>query len=109
MALDLGVKTRRSFPTSLATAIEGAIEPETRDSQDADAFFSQSFVQRNTKFGSLEAFCRACPCEQDTVGCIQRLPAEERDEFVAATTDFETWGEMKRAAAIADLVSLLGG
>jgi hypothetical protein len=109
MALDLGVTTQGSFPARLTMAIEGTIDPKTRGSRDADAFFSQSFVRRHTDFESLEAFCRACPCERDSVGGIQRLAPDERDEFVAATTDFETWSEMKQTAAVTDLVTLLGG
>lgn len=107
MALDLRVKTHDSLPARLTTALEGAIAPETPGSYDAHAFFSQAFVQHHTKFESFDAFCRACPCERDTVGGIQRLPADERNEFVATTTDFETWPEMKQSAAVTDLITLL--
>ncbi|WP_336338872.1 hypothetical protein [Haloarcula brevis] len=90
----------------LSAAIERAATPEIRNSYDADTFFSDSFVRRHTEFESVDEFCRAGPCERDSPGGIQRLSAEDRDEFVAATTEFETWSEMKESAAVTDLVTL---
>jgi len=106
MALDLRVKTYDSVPTRITAAIDRAVAPDTRNSYDADQFFSDSFIQRHTEFESLRQFCRASPCERNSVGEIQGLPADERDEFVAATTEFETWSEMKDSSAVTDLVTL---
>jgi len=106
MVLDLPVKPHDTIPTRLSAAIERAATPDTRSSYDADTFFSDSFIRRHTEFESTEEFYRACPGEQGPVGGIQHVPVEERDEFVAATTDFEAWSEMKERSALADLVTL---
>jgi hypothetical protein len=107
MALDPGVETLDPRDARLTAAVERLLAPETRSETDATDYFSDSFVNRHTDFESLEAFCRACPCERDTIGGVQGLDAAERDEFVAARTDFETWQEMTQHAAATDLVTLL--
>ncbi|SEA20627.1 hypothetical protein SAMN04488065_2248 [Haloplanus vescus] len=106
MVLDLRVKATDPVSTRVKAVVEQAIAPETRNAYDADTFFSDSFIQHHTEFESYDAFCRACPGEQDTIGAIQRLSADERDEFVAATTEFDTWADMKERSAVADLVTL---
>jgi hypothetical protein len=106
MAPDLRGETGEHVPTRLTAVIDRALPPETRASYDSDAFFSQLFIRRHTEFESLSAFCQACPCERDTIGGVQELPADDRDDFVAATTEFETWEEMKERAALAELVTL---
>ena len=107
MALDLRVEAQSVGPTRLTTAVEKALTPATRDAQDGKAFFSESFVRRHTDFESVGELCRACPAERDTIGGLQAMSADERDAFVAARTDFETWSAMKDAAATSDLVTLL--
>lgn len=99
MALDHRVGTYA--PARLATTVARAVTPKPN----TEALFCRSFVREHTDFESLEAFCCACPCERDTVGSVQRLSADERDAFVATTTDFETWAEMRECAATSDLVS----
>jgi hypothetical protein len=106
MVLDLRVKTDDPVAARVRTVLEQAVAPETRSSYDSETFFSDSFVQHHTEFDSFDAFCRASPCERDSIGAIQRLPADERDDFVARTTEFETWAEMKERSAVADLVTL---
>lgn len=106
MVLDPWVKTDDSLSTRLTATLEQVIEPQARGVQDSDAFFSKSFIQRHTEFESLDEFCRTCPCERPTIGGVQRLSADERNEFVDATTEFETWSEMKESAAVADIVTL---
>ena len=108
MDLDLRVKTHGSVSDRLAAAIEQAATPETHRTYDGDQFFSDAFVRRHSEFESLAEFCRACPSDRDDIGGIQRLPEDDRDAFVAATTEFETWAEMKEGSAIADLVVLNG-
>lgn len=106
MVLDLRVKTNDPVSTRVRTVIEQAVAPKTRNSYDDDTFFSDSFVQHHTEFEAFDAFCRASPSERDSIGAIQRLSAADRDEFVATTTEFETWAEMKEQSAVADLVTL---
>ncbi|ELY81175.1 hypothetical protein [Natrinema pallidum] len=106
MVLDLQVKTDDPVSTRVRAVIEQAIAPETRNSYDADAFFADSFIQRYTEFESFDAFCQASPCERDSIAGIRRLSANERNDFVERTTDFERWSEMKESSAVADLITL---
>lgn len=106
MVLDSGVKSSGSIRRSLTTAIERALTLETWVSTSRERVASESFIRRRTEFDSVAAFCAACPSDDDTLGGVQRLSADEREPFVARTTDFETWPEMKQSAAIEDLVTL---
>jgi len=106
MVLGFAVKAGVTIPDRLSAAVERVVEPDPRSSYDADTLFSDPFVERHTAFDSTEEFYRACPCEQDSLGGARSLSAEERDEFVAATTEFETWTEMKDRAAVSELVTL---
>jgi hypothetical protein len=106
MVLDSDVRTHDSLQTSLTNAIERALTLETWVSSSRERIASKSFISRHTQFGSVDEFCVASPCDDDTIGGVQQLSADERDAFVARTTDFETWAEMKESAAVEDLVTL---
>jgi hypothetical protein len=106
MVLDSGVKTYDSPYTNLTTAIERALSLETWVSNSREHVASESFIRRHTQFDSVNEFCVASPSDDETIGGIQQLSMDERNEFVARTTDFETWTEMQHSAAIEDLVTL---
>jgi len=106
MALDAGVKTGDSLHTNLTTAIKRALTLETWVSSSRQQVDSESFIRRHTQFGSVDEFCVASPCDDDTLGGVQRLSADKRNAFVARTTDFETWEGMKESAALEDLATL---
>jgi hypothetical protein len=106
MVLGSGVKTHDSLHNSLTTAIRRALTLETWVSRSREHVDSDSFVRRHTQFGSVDEFCVASPSDGSSIGAVQRLSTDERNEFVARTTDFETWTEMKESAAIEDLVTL---
>jgi len=106
MVLDLEVETSGSIIARVTARLEERLTPETRSPTDNSEFFSDSFIRAHTEFDSFDAFCRACPCKQDTIGSVQRLPAEDRNRFVAETTAFETWGAMKQSAVLTDLITL---
>jgi len=106
MVLDSGVKAHGSVHATLTTAIERALTLETWVSNSREKVTSQSFIRHHTQFDSVDEFCEDCPCEDDTIRGVQRLSDDERDAFVARTTDFQTWAEMKQTAAVEDLVTL---
>jgi hypothetical protein len=106
MVLDFGVKAQDSLQDNLIAAIERALTLDTWVSRSRERATSEAFIRRHTEFDSVERFCAACPCDDDTIGGVQRLSTDERDAFVARTTDFETWAEMKQSAAVEDLVTL---
>ncbi|ESS08340.1 MAG: hypothetical protein A07HN63_01842 [uncultured archaeon A07HN63] len=106
MVLDAEVKTADSLHCSLVTAIKRGFTLETWVSGSREQVASETFVRRHTTFDSVAEFCAACPSETDTIGGIQQLSADDRDAFIARTTDFETWQAMKEGAAMEDLLSL---
>jgi hypothetical protein len=106
MVLDSGVKTHDSLHDNVSTAIERALTLNTWVSRSREQVASEVFIRRHTEFDSVEGFCAACPCDGDTIGDVQRLSTDERNAFVARTTDFETWADMKQSAAVEDLVTL---
>ena len=106
MVLDFGVKTHDSLHNNLITAIERALTLETWVSRSREGVASETFIRRHTEFDSVDGFYAASPCDDDTIGGVQRLSTDERNAFVARTTDFETWAEMKQSAAVEDLVTL---
>jgi hypothetical protein len=106
MVLDVGVKTHDSLRNTLTTAIERALTLDTWVSRSRERVASEAFIRRHTQFESVAGFCAASPSSDDSIGGVQRLSADERDTFVARATDFETWAEMKRSAALEDLVTL---
>jgi len=106
MVLDVGVKTHDSLHNTLTTAIKRALTLDTWVSRSRERVASEAFIRRHTEFDSADEFCAACPCDDDTIGGVQRLSTDERNPFVARTTDFETWAEMKQSAAVEDLVTL---
>jgi len=106
MVLDSGVKAPGSLHTGLRTAIKRALTLESWVSRSRERVTSETFIRRHTQFDSVDEFCTACPCDDDTIGGVQRLSTDRRDAFVARTTDFEGWTEMKQTAATEDLVTL---
>lgn len=109
MVLDAGVKTGDSLHGSLAAVIEQAFTLEPRISNGHGQVTSETFVRHHTTFDSVAEFCAACPSERDTIGGIQQLSADDRDAFIARTTDFETWDAMKESAALEALLTLQNG
>lgn len=106
MVLDSRVKTPASLHTSLRMAIKRALTLESWISGSRERVASETFIRRHTQFDSVDEFCTACPCDDDTIGGVQRLSTDQRDAFVARTTDFEGWTDMKKTAATEDLVTL---
>jgi hypothetical protein len=106
MAQPLPVESVDSISGGLTAVLRRRLEPETRRRTAGSEFLTPSFVRRHTDFHSLEALCRASPADRDTPGAIERLPPEERDSFVARRSAFDSWAELKRRAARAELHEL---
>ncbi|HKL27698.1 MAG TPA: hypothetical protein VJ898_00390 [Natrialbaceae archaeon] len=93
----------------LRKAITHTYELEAGSAVHSDAFFSRTFMHRHTKFESFEAFRLACPSDGDELRDLQKIPEKELDAFVSDTTEFETWDDMKRSAAVSNVMDLVGG
>jgi len=64
-----------------------------------DEFFDPQFMVHHTQFPSFEAFCEHSPWVISGPSDIDRIPRERLDSYVARTTSFETWQEMRNRAA----------
>jgi hypothetical protein len=103
MDLDIGVDRpdrpiRRTFVSGVEQLSAARIPSEPT--------LCDSFVRRHTEFRSVDGFCEAGPCEGDRLGDLLRHDADERDRFVAATTEFDDWAAMRRTATIEDAIDI---
>jgi len=83
----------------LGTALERIGELQAGTRVQTDTFFSGAFMNAHTEFDSFAAFCERGPWALDDIDDVQDLPRDRLDEYVAATTEFESWEEMKTQAA----------
>ncbi len=61
--------------------------------------FPSSFMQRNTRYPSIEAMVEASPWRVETQADFAAIPDDPWDEFVRGATSFGSWKEMMAAAA----------
>lgn len=59
-----------------------------------DDLFSQSFMRRNTEFGSIDEFFARSPWNPTSEREVAAIPDEKLDAYVARHTSFENWQEM---------------
>ncbi len=69
-----------------------------------DELFPPDFMKQHTRFTSIGEFLGGCGFPAGTDEEFEKIPMDELDRFVAATTEFSTWGRMQDAA----LAALLG-
>lgn len=99
MDFDLRVSELDPFHGRLEKAQERVFELQAGTRVDSDEFFSEEFMRSHTQFDSFHAFYRESPWTLDEKCSIDELPNERLDAYVAGTTEFETWEEMKTRAA----------
>lgn len=79
-------------------------ELQTSQRVSSDAVISQPFMRDHTEFDSFVDFVDRCPWSITNPSSIREVPRDELDDYVATTTDFETWEEMETQAAEEALV-----
>lgn len=89
---------------SVVPVIDRLGELRAGDRGSSNAFFADPFVREYTAFESFEAFSAASPWTLERPGALDAAPRPELDEYVAETTEFETWEAMKEQAAKEELV-----
>ena len=107
MDFDLRVSELDPFHGRLEKAQERVFELQAGTRVDSDEFFSEEFMRSHTQFDSFHAFHRESPWDIDEGSSMDELPAERLDGYVAETTAFETWEEMKTRAAQAEILDQL--
>lgn len=70
----------------------------------SDAVLSQPFVHDHTEFESFETFCEESPWSLDDPSDIRDVPREELDDYVADTTDCESWEQLTTLAAEEEII-----
>lgn len=73
----------------------------------SDAAFSREFMRDHTQFDSFERFCERSPWAADEPADLAGVDRRRLDDYVAETTDFESWAEMNRLAAEEELIDQL--
>ncbi|ELK55015.1 hypothetical protein [Haloferax volcanii] len=73
----------------------------------SDTFFSQSFMRDHTEFDSFAGFCEQSPWEFDDIDDARDISRDRLNEYIVATTDFETWEGMKTQAAEEEIIDQL--
>lgn len=65
----------------------------------SDAVISRPFMREHTRFDAFAEFVEASPWSPADPADIREVPRDALDDYVAATTDFETWEELETRAA----------
>lgn len=73
-----------------------------------DSFYPRRFIQESTQFDSFGEFHQQSPWEMETWDEIQQIPSTQLDVYVADSTQFDSWEEMKSQAATRNLCTQLG-
>lgn len=97
--MDLQVAGLADLEERLGAAIDRVGELRTGTRVETETFFSEAFMRAHTEFDSFAGFCDRSPWPLDDVGDVQDLPRDRLDEYVASTTEFESWEGMKTQAA----------
>ncbi|MFC7127976.1 hypothetical protein [Haloferax chudinovii] len=103
--MDLQVTGLNGLEERVESALDRLGELQAGTRVQSDAFFSQPFMSDHTEFDSFAAFCEQSPWTLDDVSDVQNVSRDQLNGYIDATTDFETWEEMKTRAAEEDLIS----
>lgn len=102
--MDLQVAGLDDLEARIGNALDRIGELQAGTRVQSDVFFSQPFMREHTQFDSFAAFCAQSPWPLDDVGDIQDLSRARLNEYIATTTEFETWEGMKTRAAEEEII-----
>ncbi|MDS0282318.1 hypothetical protein [Haloarcula onubensis] len=102
--MDLQATELGDLEDRLSDALDrlGELQAGTRVS--SDAFFSEPFMRNHTEFDSFVAFYEHAPWSLTEPTDVQGVPRQALNDYVAATTDFESWEAMKTQAAEEEII-----
>ncbi|MFB6189191.1 MAG: hypothetical protein ABEI57_04855 [Halapricum sp.] len=102
--MDLQIGGLEDLEVRIGRALNRVGELQAGTRVQSDAFFSRPFMRDHTEFDSFDAFCRQSPWSLDDGSDLQDVSEQRLDEYVAATTDFESWEAMKTQAAEEEII-----
>lgn len=73
---------------------QGAKELERTKSVSFGELFNDSFMRKNTQFGTIEEFMAAGGFNVETEEEFEAIPDEDMNRHVAKTTNFKDWESM---------------
>ncbi|MFD1633096.1 hypothetical protein ACOZ4L_12135 [Haloplanus ruber] len=102
--MDLQVVGLEDLEKRVREAVDRIGEFQTGTRVESDTFFSQEFMRAHTEFDSFTAFCTQSPWSLNGASDVQGAPRDRLNEYVRATTEFETWEDMKTQAAEEEII-----
>jgi len=102
--MDLQVAGLEDLEERIRKAVERIGELQAGTRVNSDEFFSEQFMRAHTEFDSFAAFCAQSPWPLDGASDVQDAPRDQLNEYIAATTEFETWEGMKTLAAEEEII-----
>ena len=102
--MDLQVAGLEDIEETLGDALNRISELQAGTRVTSETFFSEKFMHAHTEFDSFAAFCAQSPWSLDSVGDVQAVSRDQLNEYIADTTDFDTWEAMKTQAAEEEII-----
>lgn len=102
--MDLQVAGLEELDERVETALDRIAEFRAGTQVDSDAFFSDQFMVEHTSYETFDAFCAQSPWDLRARNDVLGVSRDRLDEYVADSTDFESWEEMKTRAAEVHIV-----
>ncbi|GGN16792.1 hypothetical protein [Halarchaeum nitratireducens] len=97
--MDLQVVGLEDLESRIRDAVDRIGELQTGTQVQSEVFFSPQFMRNHTEFESFDTFCAQSPLALDDASDLEGAPRDQLNEYIAVTTAFETWEEMKTRAA----------
>ncbi|WP_430639490.1 hypothetical protein [Haloferax volcanii] len=105
--MDLQITGLEGLEERVGNALNRIGELQAGTRVQSDDFFSHPFMRDHTEFDSFDAFCEQSPWTFDDAADVRNVSRDRLNEYIVATTDFETWEGMKTQAAEEEIIDQL--
>lgn len=78
---------------------QAAKEMEKGEEVSFDVLFNQSFMVKNTQFNSFDELLKAGNFVVNSTEDFEAIPDNEFDQYIAKSTQFDNWEDMRNTAA----------
>lgn len=102
---DRGLK---KFQKDLEKMAKKAQELDSENQVPFNQLFNEKFMRKYTSFNDFDSFIKAGFDNIETEEDFEKIPDEEMDAHVKATTSFDTWEEMLKEATGEWIANQLG-
>lgn len=77
---------------------DNAAELEGENEVSFDELFTDEFMRQHSEVNSIEEFFEESQWDVSSEEDFEAIPEDEFDEYIDSHTEFDSWGEMQRAA-----------